>query len=80
MDIQTLTEFFMWMTIIGFTLLLISTLTVWKLGDFLYSLHGNWFNISREDFNRIAYAYLGMFKVAFLFLSLIPYVALLIIA
>lgn len=80
MDIQVLTDFFMWMTIIGFILLLISTLVVWKLSDFLYGLHGNWFNISREDFNRIAYAYLGMFKVAFLFLTLIPFVALLIVA
>lgn len=79
MDIQTLTLFFQWCTILNGSLLFLSFIILVSAPDLIYSLHSKWFPISREAFNVVLYSFLGLFKIVFLALSLVPYVALLII-
>ena len=79
MDIQTLTTFFMWCTIINGAILVLWALTCMLALNWVFRMHNKWFNISREAFNVVIYSFLGLFKITFLFLNVVPYVALLII-
>lgn len=80
MDIQTLTTFFMWCTIINGTLLILWTAFCVFAPDLVYRTQSKWFPIPRETFNVVIYSFLGLVKVVFFFFNVVPYVALLIIA
>jgi len=79
MDIQTLTAFFMWCTILNFALLLLSSLFCLCAGDWVYRIHSKWFSIPREVFNVAIYSFLGLYKLLVFVFNLIPYIALSII-
>ena len=79
MDVQTLTRFFMWCTIMNGALLVIWT-TMWMLApDWGYRIQSKWFPIHRETFDVVVYSFFGLFKIVFLFFNLVPYVALVIV-
>ena len=79
MDIQTLTIFFMWCTIINGALLVL-WITMYSLApDLVYRTQNKWFPIPRETFNVVFYSFLGLFKIIFLVFNVVPYVALLIV-
>ncbi len=79
MDIQTLTTFFMWCTIINGGLILWTA--VWSMfaSNLVYRMQSKWFPIPRETFNVVIYSYIGLFKIVFLVFNVVPSVALLII-
>ena len=79
MDIQTLTTFFMWCTIINGSIFALWTIMLILTPDLVYRTQNKWFPIPRETFNVIIYSFLGLFKIFFLFFNVVPYVALLII-
>ncbi len=79
MDIQTLTTFFMWCTIINGALLLFSAIMCMSLPNFIYRIHSKLFHISRDSFNVAIYSFIGFFKILFLIFNVVPYIALLII-
>jgi hypothetical protein len=80
MDIQTLTAFFMWCTILNVALLVLSSLFCFCAGDWAYRIHSKWFSISKETFNVVIYSFLALYKVLVITFNLIPYIALLIVA
>lgn len=80
MDMQTLTAFFMWCTIINGGLLIFSTLVMMIMPDFVYRVQSRWFPVSRQTFDVVIYCFLGLFKVLFIVFNIAPYVALLIIS
>jgi len=77
MDIQTLTTFFMWCTILNVALLSLSSLICLCAGDWAYRIHSKWFSISRETFNVVIYSFIALYKLLIFVFNLIPYVALL---
>ncbi len=79
MDIQTLTTFFMWCTIINGALFVCSTTVFILAPDVLYRIQSRWFSIPRETFNVAFYSLLGFFKIVLLVFNVVPYVALLIV-
>jgi len=79
MDIQMLKMFFMWCTIIDGSILVIWTLFLVLAPDFIYRMQSKFFVVTREAYNNIIYSFLGLFKLFFIFLNVVPYVALLII-
>jgi len=79
MDIQTLTRFFMWCTIINGAMLVLWAIMCMSAADFVYRTHSKWFSIRRETFNVAIYSFLGLFKIVFLVFNVVPYVALLIV-
>ena len=79
MDIQTLTTFFMWCTIINGAMFLLSATMCMLAPDFVYRMQSKLFPIPRETFNGIIYAFIGLFKILFLVLNVVPYLALLIV-
>ena len=80
MDSQTLTNFFMWCTIMNGGLLVFWTILCLAAPDLVYRTQSRWFPIPRESFDVAIYAFLGLFKVFFLVFNLVPYLALLIVA
>jgi hypothetical protein len=79
MDIQTLTTFFMWCTIINGGIFIVWSVFSMLTPNLVYRTQSKWFPIPRETFNVIIYSFLGLFKTFFLFFNVVPYVALLII-
>lgn len=79
MDIQVLTKFFMWCTILNFGLLMFMGVLCMFASDFIFKIHSKWFSISRETFNIIFYSSIGIYKIIFLFFNIIPWIVLTII-
>jgi len=79
MDIQTLTIFFMWCTIIDGGILGLWTMFFVLAPDFVYRIQNKWFPVPREHYNVVVYSFLGVFKAFFLVFNAVPYVALLIV-
>lgn len=79
MDIQTLTSFFMWCTIINGALLVLWIMVYLLAPNLVYRTQSKWFPLPRETFNVFFYSFLGLFKVFFLVFNVVPYVALLIV-
>ena len=79
MDIETLTRFFMWCTIMNGALLVLWTIMCILVPDLVYRTQSKWFPIPRETFNVVMYSFLGLFKIVFLVFNVVPYVALLIV-
>ena len=79
MDIQTLTDFFMWMTIINGMLFIYWSLFCVFAPGWVYRMQSRWFPIPRETYDVVIYGFLGLFKMVFIVFNLVPYVALLIV-
>jgi len=79
MDIQTLTSFFMWCTVINVGLMLLAVLIIVSIPDFVYRMHSRWIGISRETFNAVMYSTIAFYKTIFIFFNLVPWVVLSII-
>jgi len=79
MDIQTLTTFFMWCTIINGGILILWTVFSVFASDLVYRIQSKRFPIPRETFNVVIYSFLGLFKIVFLVFNVVPYAALLIV-
>jgi len=79
MDIQMLTKFFMWSTILNTGLLILSFLTWVFAADFVHKMHGKWFPMPRKTFNAVSYSFIGMYKIIIFVLNVVPWVVLAII-
>ena len=79
MNIQILTAFFKWCTIINGFILFLWAVFFMLAPDLVYRTQSKFFPIPRETFNVIFYSFLGLFKIFYLFFNIVPYVTLLII-
>ena len=79
MDIQTLTSFFMWCTIINSGMLIFLALIYMLAPNLAYRLQSKFIPISRETFDVVFYSFMGLFKVIVLVFNVVPWIALLII-
>jgi len=79
MELQTLTAFFMWCTIINGGIFILWMAFCVFAPDLVYRTQSKWFPIPRETFNVVIYSFLGLFKIVFLVFNVVPYVALLIV-
>ncbi|MGB7451142.1 MAG: DUF6868 family protein [Lysobacterales bacterium] len=79
MDIQTLTSFFMWCTIINTGMLIFLALIYLLVPNLAYRLQSKFIPISRETFDVVFYSFIGFFKVIVLVFNVVPWIALLII-
>jgi hypothetical protein len=76
MDIQKLTRFFMWCSIINGAILILSVIGIVLGPDFGLSLQSKQFHIPRETLNLALYLFLGVFKIVWLVFNVTPYVTL----
>ena len=61
--------------IIGFGVLIYTMVMILFFGDFAFSIHHMMFDITREQFNVMIYAFMGVFKVLWLMMFVMPYLA-----
>lgn len=76
MDIQMLTRFFMWCTILNLGLMTISSLILAFAGDFVYKIHSKWFPMPRETFNVVLYSLVQIYKIIVLIFNVVPWAVL----
>ena len=79
MDIQTLTSFFMWCSIINIGFLIFLALVYMLMPNLAYQLQSKFIPISRETFDIVFYSFIGFFKVVVLVFNVVPWIALIII-
>ena len=79
MDLQTLTSFFMWCTIINGALFVLWVIMLIAAPDLVYRTQSTLFPIPPKTFDVVMYSFLGLFKIFFLFFNVVPYVALLVV-
>lgn len=79
MDIQTLTSFFMWCTIINFGVLILSFVMMITIADLAYRIQSKWFPMPRQTFTVAIYSFLGFYKIAWFVFNVVPWMALLIV-
>lgn len=79
MDIQTLTSFFMWCSIINIGMLFFLALIYMLAPNLVFQLQSKFIPISRETFDIVFYSFIGFFKVVVLVFNVVPWIALLII-
>jgi len=80
MTIEVVREFLAWCTLINIGLLLYWFLWLLFAHDWVYRLHGRWFNLSVERFDAINYTIIAFFKIIVIVFNLVPYLALRIIS
>ena len=76
MDIGTVRAFFMWCTILNVGVLIFTFLITAFGGDWVYQMHSKLYPMTRETFNVVIYAFMGVYKVLVIVFNLIPYLAL----
>lgn len=79
MDIQTLTSFFMWCSIINIGILFFLALIYMLVPNLAYQLQSKFIPISRQTFDIVFYSFIGFFKVVVLVFNVVPWIALLVI-
>jgi hypothetical protein len=78
-NIETLTTFFMWCTIINGTIFILWGSFCMLAPNLVYRTQSTFFQIPREQFTVIIYCFLGAFKIFLMFFNLVPFIALLLI-
>ena len=63
------------MTVINFLILMISTFGVIMLKQEIKVLHSKMFHVSPDELSQIYFEYLAWYKLLWLFLNFVPYVA-----
>ncbi len=71
-----LLDFLLWSSIINLGLLLISFLAFTLGRNFIYRVHGKWYDIKKEEFNTIIYSCMMFYKICILFFNVVPYIVL----
>lgn len=76
MEIEALTRFFMWCSILNVGLLVFAFLITAFAGDFIYRIHSRWYPMPRETFNVVLYSFIGAYKIFVYVFNIVPWIAL----
>jgi hypothetical protein len=80
MSIEATRNFLLWCTIINYGILMVWFLVFALAHNWLQSIHGRWFCLSREQFDTLHYAGIALYKLGILLFSLVPLIALWIVS
>ena len=73
MEIELVRNVLGWCALINIGLLATWILVFMTAHDTIHRIHGKWFNIPAEEFDRVHYLLMGMYKLATLLFFLVPY-------
>jgi hypothetical protein len=79
-DIETLTTFFGWCTVINIGIYLFTVFAVTVMRNFAYRTNAKLFAISEEHIAKVTFQYIGAYKLMITVLCFTPYIALKIMA
>jgi hypothetical protein len=71
-----LADFFLWCTILNYSVLLLWFAVFSLAHDWMFRLHGRWFRLTLAQFDALHYGTMAVYKVGIVLLNLVPYVAL----
>ena len=80
MDMNTLTLFLGWCSVINIGILVVSTIALVVARGPVSGIHSKLFGVSQSDLAPLYMQYLGNYKIAIILLNIVPYIALRIIA
>lgn len=80
LDIQTLTRFFAWCTVINLGLLIFSAVILLAFNAQIKAVHSRLLSIDSASLNVLYFNFLGNYKILIFVLNLVPYCVLKIIA
>lgn len=75
-SIETLREFLAWCSIINIGMLLVSTLMLTLMRDWVSKIHARMTGVSEEVLPGIYLQFLGNYKILIIFFNVIPYLVL----
>ncbi len=75
-DLQTLTTFLGWCSVINVVLLLVATAALVLMKDWIAGIHSKMLGIDRSELPPMYFQYLGNYKALILILNIVPYVTL----
>jgi len=78
-SIEQLTDFFLWCSVINFSILMWWFAFIVLARDWVFRVHSRWFKISTEELNSFHYKAMAAYKIAIFMLNIVPYIALRII-
>jgi len=78
-NIELLEKFFLWMTIINFTIITFYFVLFVSAKSFIYKTQSRLFKMTKEKMDSRLYKILAYYKVATIAFNLVPYIALKII-
>jgi ABC-type branched-subunit amino acid transport system permease subunit len=76
MTIEVTRTFLLWCTVIDYGVLVVWFLVFVFAHDWIQSVHGRWFRLSREQFDALHYAGMSVFKIGIILFNLVPFVVL----
>ena len=79
MTIEGIRATLMWAFVLNYVFLLFWAGMFILAGDWMFRLHERWFPMSRQAFNIIHYAGIGLYKILIILFVLTPWLALLIV-
>jgi len=75
-DLQTLITFLGWCSVINVIALLVASIMLMLMRNFVAGIHGKMFGVSTEEISLAYVHYLANYKIAIIMLNIVPYVAL----
>ena len=75
-DIDRLTEFFGWCSVINIAMLFMATLMLTSMRGFISGIHSKMTGLGQSELSVVYFQYLANYKIAILMLNLVPYIAL----
>ena len=73
--IKELADILLWSAIVNYVVLTIWWLFLMFARDWMYQLHGRWFQLTHNQFDCLHYALLGGYKLGIFLLFLGPWIA-----
>ena len=74
-SIETLTEFFGWMTVINFGMLLLATVMLLSQRKMAARIHGKMFGRDEVDLSRAYFRWVAQYKIGVFLFNLVPWIA-----
>lgn len=75
-EINTLTAFLGWCSILNIGVLMFSTLTLMLMKESIINLHSKLFGINQSHLPEMYFQYLANYKIAIIVFNLVPYITL----
>ena len=75
-DMETVTAFFGWCTVINTGFLCFTAIMVLIARDWAKNIHSRLYKVDKEDLDRLYFDYLARFKILVITLNLTPWIAL----
>jgi hypothetical protein len=79
MNLETATSFLCWSLILNYSILMTWFLAIVVGKGWVFKFHSRWFPMPKENYVRIHYTLMGVYKLGIFLFNLVPLLALLII-